>query len=144
MTMPGSDVLLSADSFHQLHLAAKAMRDLADGLDCYANEAKPNGLFKISHDLNRTGWNALYTAMIMRDLALMIQDYPEKDGVLRLEDFFQQADVLFTAINYLARGIETLKGETKRLEMQQQSDAASTIRDMAQRLKGVTHDCKIR
>lgn len=144
MTMPGSDVLLSADSFRQLRLAAKSMRDLADGLDCYANEAKPNGLFKISRDLNRTGWNALYTATIMRDLAALTQDYLNSDSLIKPEDFYQQSDALCTAVNYLSRNMTVLKSEIRRMEIDQQQEAFATLQDLAQRIKGVLHECKSR
>lgn len=142
MPTPNSDTLLSEDALDQLRLAAKAMHDLAEGLDHYACEPDPTVMFQISSNLSRTGWNSLYTAGLMSDLAHAVQQLLNQDGCNQSEDFFQQADTLFTAIKYLTKNVEALRESAKVLELNHREDARTTVEEISQRLKEVLHECK--
>ncbi len=142
MTDPDGDTLFAVDAFNQLRLAAKAMRNLADGLERYANEPDPGKLLRISRDLKRTGWNSLYTAELICDVAVVTLQLADQDTHYLPEDFFEQADAHLMAVNYLQKSIQALKESSKGLEADQRDLARGTLRELSQRIKEVLYECK--
>jgi hypothetical protein len=122
-------------------MAAKSMRDLAIGLEHYASEPCLSAIHKIGRDLNRMGWNALYTSLLMIDLAEVLQEGVENPTEQVKEDiYYQQLDALLTAINYFSRSIVHVKSVGKNVQRNEESRGHST--EIYHRLKEVAYECR--
>jgi hypothetical protein len=141
MNQPDHASLLTSDASQQMRLAAKSMRDLAFGLEQYASEPCFSAINKISRDLNRIGWNALYTSLLMADLADALQE-EVGDPQERVKDdvYYQQLDALLTATNYFSRSIAHLKCIGKNIQRNEESRIHSA--ELYHRLKEVAHECR--
>lgn len=140
MNQPDHASLLTVDSAQQMRLAAKSMRDLAFGLEKFASEPCFSAVNKISSDLSHIGWNALYTSLLMADLAEAMQESSEQPDRTESSQFFEHLDALLTAINYFSRSIARLK----RAERLTKGDGEVKIHlaELYDRLKEVTYECR--
>ena len=140
MNQPDHTSLLTVDSAQQMRLAAKSMRDLAFGLEQYASEPCFSAVNKISRDLSRIGWNALYTSLLMADLAETMQENSGQPDQTEPNQFFEHLDALLTAINYFSRSVARLKREG----MPGKDDEGARARwvELYDRLKEVTYECR--
>lgn len=139
MNLPDQTTLLTVETAQQMRQAAKAMRDLAFGLEQYASEPSFSAINKIGRDLNRMGWNALYTSLLLGDLADLMQEETHGEQA-KADDFFQNLDALFTAVNYFSRSLTRIKA------MKNKQDTGETAKvhllDLQNRLKEVARECK--
>jgi hypothetical protein len=141
MNQPDHPSLLTVDAAQQMRQAAKAMRDLAFGLEQYAAEPSFSAVNKISHDLSRVGWNAIYTSLLMAELAeAMQEENGNPQGRTESSHFFQHLDALLTAINYFSRSIIRLKRIGKNLRGTEEIKPHWT--ELYDRLKEVSRECK--
>jgi hypothetical protein len=140
MNQPDHASLLTVDSAQQMRLTAKSMRDLACGLEQYASDPCFSAVNKISRDLSRIGWNALYTSLLMADLAEAMQESSEQPERTESNQFFQHLDALLTAINYFSRGIARLKRMQKPIPGD--GEAKFVLAELCDRLKEVTYECR--
>ena len=133
--------LTNFDALQQLRLAAKSMRDLAFGLDQYASDPGLPAIHKISRELSRIGWNALYTSTLMAELADLIQEQEgEEPAGVDPSHFFQQLDALLSGINYFSKSIARLK-RWKR-DVKGYDEIKSSWAELCDRLREVARECK--
>jgi hypothetical protein len=141
MNQPDHASLLTVDASQQMRLAAKSMRDLAFGLEQYASEPCFSAVNKISRDLNRIGWNALYTSLLMADLAEALQEEIGNPPDRMKDDvFYQQLDALLTATNYFSRSITHLKTIGKNIQRNEETRIHSA--ELYHRLKEVAYESR--
>ena len=133
--------LTNFDALQQLRLAAKSMRDLAFGLDQYASDPGLPAINKISRELSRIGWNALYTSTLMAELADLIQEQEgEEPAGMDPSHFFQQLDALLTGIKYFSKSIARLKRWKK--DVKGYDEIESSWAELCDRLREVARECK--
>jgi hypothetical protein len=133
---------ISSETIDQLRKAAKAMRALAEGLDRYSNDPELGNLFEISCSLNRIGWNALFTSVLIGDLACAMQGNSDKKSPFHPQEYFEYADALLTAIRYLLKSIETLNVTAIQEYDFDREEVLRTSRELEQRLGEVLHECQ--
>ena len=141
MDTSDNHTLMSVDSINQLRQASKVLRDLAASLENYANSPEPEKFWEISTRLDRTGWNALYTAALIRNLARSI-GLPSDNVYVPCDRFFDQADAIFTALNYLSKSLDGLRESAHQVDRAQRDGMQITRIELVQRLKEVLNECK--
>jgi hypothetical protein len=139
MNLPDQTTLLTVETAQQMRQAAKAMRDLAFGLEQYASEPSFSAINKIGRDLNRMGWNSLYTSLLLGDLADLMQEETHGEQE-KADDVFQNLDALFTAVNYFSRSLTRITA--MKIDKRTSETARVHLLDLQNRLKEVARECK--